>query len=1203
MPIDERGRNVTSTRARTLRQALAATALCFATSLAGCASPEPSVDLRGSGGGERSVSGGGTDGVPLAEGVDRERAFVSLDEIEPAVEAPKPAADVPELSERAQDRIRRANDFIADERFTEAAIQLERALRLSPNHPEIRSALAALHWRAGNVERARQSAERAIRDAPASAAPYYILGRYRLQQGDTVEASRLLRIARLCPDFTDDAEVEIGTIFSLAQSLEELGYLSAADSLYRDFQRAAEALPRPIEGVELKSLVLGKQGHVAVARAGILEKLGRASEAADVLLALDASELAPPTQRWRVRLLARAGYQSEAVASVRALEASASERVELLGEIFADSDDEERLVTELRALRAAAPDDAELVVKIAEVLRGLGRSDLASAELAGFLADHPNASLIRLALVDEILEGGSVGEAIPLLADALVAEPEVWNAPAFAERLGVLAGLLESGRALPGATSAAERYVLGESLRRAGRVDEAIEPLEAAVSAEPAAAAYRTALSRAYLDSYRYDDAIRVARGDGENAEDDAAGDVFELSMILGEAYDRLDQLDEAERYFRAALQQRRSSTEAMFLLANVHRRAGKSNQAKKQLRVLLEADRQHEPARELLAFLHMEDNQLQAAVEQIRILARTTTSPATRARCQSLLNPELREKPEEIRELLRAAMEEGGEDAITWISVAETYDAFSADKKRDAFARAAKLDPANEDAVLGLVSALESLLEYEQAAEELAKLLPRRPNQHGWRLNLAQLYLYAHDWEKALQLLEGVLARDDVSGADRRNYRVALMESLRQAGREEELLARIETWAGEGDESIVWERRLAQEYVFQEQAARAVPLFEEMYEARPMDWQLLGELVNALRAAGQEAHAFQRVLGRLGGDPENDAGVWMLAVSLAQSKRVDAAIELVRNRLLHTTQRAIFQDFMIDQYRTAGRYDDAIDLCDTLMAQVSSLIRQAHERGAPVVGRPSEPVPVWALPNHPFSLDQLIARLHDIRILQLQCLLDADDFLEAERRASDWLNDTLPSAARLQLQMAIGDAFRGRGLEDASTEAYKKALELEPQSAFLNNNIAYVWIDRGERLEEAERMIRFAVARAPRNRAYLDTFGWLLYKMGDFAGARKWLERAVGTTGPGDPVLHDHLGDTFWRLGDGDRAVEQWEKALAVVEEIGPDSLRSDDERRVRDEASDKIEAAKSGREPVVAALGEKERGETGDGGANGGD
>jgi tetratricopeptide (TPR) repeat protein len=144
----------------------------------------------------------------------------------------------------------------------------------------------------------------------------------------------------------------------------------------------------------------------------------------------------------------------------------------------------------------------------------------------------------------------------------------------------------------------------------------------------------------------------------------------------------------------------------------------------------------------------------------------------------------------------------------------------------------------------------------------------------------------------------------------------------------------------------------------------------------------------------------------------------------------------------------------------------------------------------------------------------------------------------------------------------------------------------LAPEEPTRNNDLAYQWIDRGIRLDEAEPLVRYALGKVPTNAAYLDTFGWLLYKKGAFADARKWLRRADRARLGDDPVILDHLGDACWRLGAKEEAIEHWSTALELVRGRDDEELVNDDERRVKSEAAAKIDAVRAMQTPKVAPL-----------------
>ena len=81
--------------------------------------------------------------------------------------------------------------------------------------------------------------------------------------------------------------------------------------------------------------------------------------------------------------------------------------------------------------------------------------------------------------------------------------------------------------------------------------------------------------------------------------------------------------------------------------------------------------------------------------------------------------------------------------------------------------------------------------------------------------------------------------------------------------------------------------------------------------------------------------------------------------------------------------------------------------------------------------------------------------------------------------------------------------------------------------------------------MEQAEQMIAKALKAEPENVAYLDSMGWVLFKLGKYAEAVPHLEKAVGKLSGGDDTIWDHLGDVYDRLQQPAKALEAWKKAL----------------------------------------------------------
>jgi len=80
--------------------------------------------------------------------------------------------------------------------------------------------------------------------------------------------------------------------------------------------------------------------------------------------------------------------------------------------------------------------------------------------------------------------------------------------------------------------------------------------------------------------------------------------------------------------------------------------------------------------------------------------------------------------------------------------------------------------------------------------------------------------------------------------------------------------------------------------------------------------------------------------------------------------------------------------------------------------------------------------------------------------------------------------------------------------------------------------------------------MIRKALAADPDNGAYLDSLGWVLFKLGRYEEALPPLEQATKKSIGGDGTVWDHMGDVLLKAMQTEKAIEAWKTALQHSEE-----------------------------------------------------
>lgn len=144
-------------------------------------------------------------------------------------------------------------------------------------------------------------------------------------------------------------------------------------------------------------------------------------------------------------------------------------------------------------------------------------------------------------------------------------------------------------------------------------------------------------------------------------------------------------------------------------------------------------------------------------------------------------------------------------------------------------------------------------------------------------------------------------------------------------------------------------------------------------------------------------------------------------------------------------------------------------------------------------------------------------------------------------RRMLEKVTELAPNDPRAFFQLGALHERRGRLKE--MEKNFRRSLALQPDSAETMNYLGYAWADRGMNLEEAKQLIEQAVKIEPDNGAFLDSLGWVLFKMGRSTEAIRHLERARGLEP--DPVIWEHCGDVYMALGREKAALESYRQAL----------------------------------------------------------
>ena len=319
----------------------------------------------------------------------------------------------------------------------------------------------------------------------------------------------------------------------------------------------------------------------------------------------------------------------------------------------------------------------------------------------------------------------------------------------------------------------------------------------------------------------------------------------------------------------------------------------------------------------------------------------------------------------------------------------------------------------------------------------------------------------------------------------------------------------------------------------------QAVQIYEQLYRLNPADEELMGRMVDLYRQLGNLESAVELLdeMVKQGGPNTRPAVQMQKAVLLW---------ELKRNR-----EAAALLDDLVKAYPDSDR--------------IRYLAAYGHER----MDHHEQALVLYrSIPaNSPLRKD---ATLRTIGILR-----DLKRMAEAIAIAESLLNEEGAPWETYGIVVGVyGDALRYRdairiaergyarfpdkprllflkgvyqekaGDRDGSIATMRQVIKEDPDNSSAYNFLGYLFAEKGEHLDEAERLITQALTLKPNDGFYLDSLGWLYFQKGRFDKALETLERAAKIE-PKEGVIYEHIGDVKKAKGDAKSAHDYYERAL----------------------------------------------------------
>lgn len=262
------------------------------------------------------------------------------------------------------------------------------------------------------------------------------------------------------------------------------------------------------------------------------------------------------------------------------------------------------------------------------------------------------------------------------------------------------------------------------------------------------------------------------------------------------------------------------------------------------------------------------------------------------------------------------------------------------------------------------------------------------------------------------------------------------------------------------------------------------------------------------------------------------------LGFAYQQLGRFDQAIGVFEEAQKIAPKDTTVAGFLIQSNISAKRYPQAIELAREA--------RKAHPNELRFVRLESQALRQSGKVDESLAVLEEVAKVQtadaDVHLMLARAYVDANRGAQAVRVLQDaqarFPQDPNPS-------FELGSVLEKQKKYADAENAFKQALQKDPQHAPSLNYLGYMLAERGERLSESVGYIKKALELEPNNGSYLDSLGWAYFKDGQLDLAEEHLKKAAAqlTT---NSVVQDHYGDVLFRMGRFQDAIDAWTRALS---------------------------------------------------------
>ncbi len=312
---------------------------------------------------------------------------------------------------------------------------------------------------------------------------------------------------------------------------------------------------------------------------------------------------------------------------------------------------------------------------------------------------------------------------------------------------------------------------------------------------------------------------------------------------------------------------------------------------------------------------------------------------------------------------------------------------------------------------------------------------------------------------------------------------------------------------------------------------ARIESVIDNLSEPQDTQFQYARLLASAERFSEAE-QVLTMLIENEPDEPEYRLNIAMLQIKLDQLDRAQASLRALIDLGAHLDQAHLYLGRV---YEALGQFDAAV--AEYGAVKPSDQYREAIQRAGNLLLEDGDTLRLEAFFDA--QREQFAPQSESLYLLQAEILRDG-----APLNAMAVYDQGIAHMPQ-SLGLKYGRAMLAESMGDISImeSDLREILRQQPNNAMTLNALGYSLTLHTTRYEEAASLIEAALRLKPGDPAFLDSLGWVYFKLGRTIEAEDYLRNAYAQLP--DPEVAAHLGEVLWHRGKPDQAKAVWRDGL----------------------------------------------------------